>query len=311
MIKNPSHIIILFLISISFLQINAQDRTDDLIFKTDEYLFPYDLTSPDNKTKLPSKLREISGIRHLGDGIIAGVEDERGIVYLINFKTGEIEEEIKFGDRGDYEGLAIVGNNAWILKSNGTLYEVRKYAKGEKERNTHKYETPLSKANDTEGLAYDKANNRLLIACKGHPYTEDLDGKHTKAIYAFDLDSKELVNEPIILIDLKKIQDLKDYNWFSSIGISIMSRVDENKGDVSFQPSDIAVHPLTGNYYVTGAVGDLLLVFSPDGTLLCAAGLPDNLFKQPEGISFDNDGDMYISNEGGDGKANILKFKNH
>ena len=30
---------------------------------------------------------------------------------------------------------------------------------------------------------------------------------------------------------------------------------------------------------------------------------------QAEGISFEEDGDMYISNEGGDGKGNILKFK--
>jgi hypothetical protein len=87
-----------------------------------------------------------------------------------------------------------------------------------------------------------------------------------------------------------------------------MSRLDENKGDVSFQPSDIAIHPFTGNYYIIGAVGDLLLVYSPQGDLLAAVELADTVFKQAEGISFSAKANMYISNEGGDGKGNILKF---
>jgi hypothetical protein len=238
------------------------------------------------------------------------VEDEHGIIYLIDFKKGEIKEEIKFEDRGDYEGIAIVESTAWVLKSNGNLYRVKYFKKGKNDRKTKKFETHLSKGNDTEGLTYDEANSRLLIACKGYPFIDDRDGKHTKAICAFDLEKEERISEPIILIDLKIVQDIKDYNWFSSIGISIMSRLDENKGDVSFQPSDIAVHPLSGNYYVIGAVGDLLMVISPEGYLLAAADLPDDVFKQAEGISFDKDADMFISNEGGEGRANILKFKN-
>lgn len=286
------------------------DPAPGILFLAENYTFPYDLNEPDKKSKLPSELREISGIQYLGDGLIAGVEDEHGIIYIINFDEGQIEEEIKFEDRGDFEGIAIVNSTAWVLKSNGNLYRVKHFKKGKDDRKTKKFETALSKANDTEGLTYDAANNRLLIACKGHPFTDEQDGKHIKAIYAFDLQNEELIPEPIMLIDLKVVQEIKDYNWFSSIGISIMSRLDENKGDVSFQPSDIAIHPISGNYYVIGAVGDLLIVFSPEGYSLAAVELPDGVFKQAEGICFDNDADMFICNEGGEGKGNILKFKN-
>ena len=285
------------------------DLPDGTLYQEKGYTFPYNLSSPDKKTKLPSDLREISGIQSLGDGLIAAVEDEHGIIYIIDFNSGEIEKEIDFGDNGDYEGLAIVGSTAWVLKSKGDLYRVKDYKKGKDQRKTKKFETALSKSNDTEGLAYDAYNNRLLIACKGHPYLNYRDGKHTKAVYAFDLEQTDLDPDPVLLIDLKRIQDIKDYNWFSSIGISIMSRLDENKGDVSFQPSDIAIHPLSGNYYIIGAVGDLLLVYTPDGILLAAVDLSDMVFRQAEGISFSAKGNLYISNEGGDGKANILKFK--
>jgi len=131
------------------------------------------------------------------------------VIYLIDFDKGEIEKEIKFADKGDYEGIAIHGNTAWVLKSNGNLYRIRDYNKGKDKQKTRKFETTLTKRNDAEGLAYDAANKRLLIACKGHPFIDDRDGKHTKAIYAFCLEDEELDPEPILLIDLKQIQDLK------------------------------------------------------------------------------------------------------
>ena len=36
--------------------------------------------------------------------------------------------------------------------------------------------------------------------------------------------------------------------------------------------------------------------------------LDPELFKQPEGLAFDRRGNMYISNEGGKGDANVLLF---
>ena len=63
------------------------------------------------------------------------VEDERGIIYIIEFKSGEIKDKIKFGDKGDYEGIALRGKTAWVLKSNGKLYQVKDFRKGEDELN--------------------------------------------------------------------------------------------------------------------------------------------------------------------------------
>lgn len=270
--------------------------------------FQYDLTQADKKTKVPHDLREISGIQYLGDGIIAAIEDEHGKIYLVDLNSGEIKDKIKFGDNGDYEDIAVINNTAWVLKSNGNLYRVKDFEK-ESELKTKKYETALAKKNDPEGLAFDKEENRLLIACKGHPFIEVRKGTHRKSIYSFDLDEKKLLPDPVLIIDLDTLKDLKDYNLFSSLGIRLMAYFDENKGDVTFQPSGIAVHPITRNYYIIGAVGDLLLVYSREGILLAVVPLPDRVFKQAEGICFDTNGDLYICNEGGDGKGNILKFK--
>jgi uncharacterized protein YjiK len=171
-----------------------------------------------------------------------------------------------------------------------------------------KYETALSKRNDSEGLCHDPVNNRLLIAAKGHPYLKDEGGNHEKAVYSFDLAKKKLDEKPAYIIDLEGIKNFKKYNTMTRLGISLMANLDSSKGDVTFQPSGLAIHPLTGHIYLIGAVGDLLIVLHPDGEILALVELDDTLFNQPEGICFGPQGDLYISNETGDHPATILRF---
>ena len=57
------------------------------------------------------------------------------------------------------------------------------------------------------------------------------------------------------------------------------------------------------------SVGKLLVVLDRDGYILGVHALDPNLFRQPEGICFSPEGDLYISNEGRGGKGYVLKFK--
>ena len=77
----------------------------------------------------------------------------------------------------------------------------------------------------------------------------------------------------------------------------------------NFGPSGIAVHPLSGDIYVLSSRGKILVQLDAEGKYLDAWKLDKKNFKQPEGICFAPNGDMYISNEGRGGKANLLHFK--
>jgi uncharacterized protein YjiK len=267
------------------------------------------MQAPEHIQKLPPQLNELSGISYLGNNKFAGVQDEKGNIYFINLWVGSIERKINFADDGDFEGIAIVGTTAWVLKSSGDLYEVKNFKHAESVIRSKKYENKLSKKNDTEGLAFDKANNRLLIACKGYPYIDDeKKGKKKRTIFEFDLDSKELNPDPVYTIDLKQIKNFRTYNTMTKLGIKILERLDKEKGDVTFQPSDLAIHPISKNIYVIGSVGDLLIVLNPDGQIIAMVDLEDKLFNQPEGICFDENGTLYISNEGEEKRATILEF---
>ena len=85
--------------------------------------FPYQLNQPNAIFEMPEALKEISGLGITEDrkNLIA-VNDEEGIVYLINKMDGQKVKEIEFWDEGDYEGLEVVGQDAYVIKSSGTIF---------------------------------------------------------------------------------------------------------------------------------------------------------------------------------------------
>ena len=85
---------------------------------------PYAFDQPDTLFRLPNSLREISGLTVLDETTLGAVQDEKGKLYLINLHSGEIEDDPRFDKDGDYEDLARVGEGLFILRSNGTLYEI-------------------------------------------------------------------------------------------------------------------------------------------------------------------------------------------
>jgi uncharacterized protein YjiK len=240
---------------------------------------PFNVDNPDIKIELSRELEEISGLTWY-KGQLGAVQDEAGILYLINSKTGLIEEKVKFSLPGDFEGIEVVDETFYALTSGGTLFSFTK----KNPELVKRIKTKLSRKNDTEGLAYDVLNRQLLVIAKENGSTGDYETKH-KAIYAVSLDDYILSKKPIAKI---KKSDLKNY-----------IKVD------SFKPSAIAVDPLTQDLYVLASVGKLLIVLTPDYEIKAVKKLSKKKFAQPEGICFSPDGDLFISNEGGNQKSNF------
>ncbi|MEZ5082491.1 MAG: SdiA-regulated domain-containing protein [Bacteroidales bacterium] len=300
-------IILLQILVLFYFSSLAQDPDKYKLFEKVNYEFPYQIGKPDNSWELPKKLEEISGLGYIDKHRLACVQDEKGNIYIFNLKTGEVERKIDFGEDGDYEGIEIIDDDAWILKSNGTLYKVSNYT-FETEHQADKYTTALSKKNNTEGLAFDPMSKKLLIACKGHPFVDEKKGKEFKAIYSFDIQTKLIDLHPFLMIEMDSIKHFKNYNTMTQLGVELLAYFDESEGDVSFQPSGIAVHPHSGNLYILGSVGNLLLVYNRMGKMMAVIKLRSKYFPQPEGICFDPNGDLYIANEGDDDNGTILKF---
>jgi uncharacterized protein YjiK len=240
------------------------------------------------KWELPSQLTEVSGIEYLNANQFACIQDELGHIFIYNTASQKIEKEIPFGEPGDYEGIAVAGNTAYVMRADGKLFEVANYMSAKP--TVQQYSTPLNQKQDVEGLAYDKKNNRLLLAIKGNePNTQDY-----KGIYAFDLRTKKMVAEPVYKVDLTH---------------QIWKDVKGKKAGNKMQPSDLAVHPTTGDIYITDGANPKLLIMDANGKKKEVHPLSKSAFEQPEGISFTPDGELFISSEGGNGAGVIAKVE--
>jgi len=260
----------------------------------------YDLTSPDKIDVLPGILHEISGITEIDNLTIASIQDENGVLVFYDLSKSRITNQFVFNSDGDYEGIARAGNTIFVLRSDGILFEIPDYKADEFAGNKYKTEIP---AKDNEGLCYYKKKNMLLIGPKS-----DLEGKKKskKAVYGFSLETKKLLEKPVIKFDLEEI---KDYAARHNLNLPVTNKKNgESAPKIELRISDICIHPRTNKLFLISGVEQLFCVFDLSGKIEYMEKLDPVLFNQPEGITFLNNGDMLISNEGGPGKATLLRF---
>ncbi len=240
-----------------------------------------------NKWELPRVLEEVSAIAYLDEERIACVQDEVGDLFIYNLVSKEIEKRISFAENDDFEGLAMVGNAAYIMRSDGKIFSIDDIRV--ENPVIEKFDTKMSFKYDFEGLCYDKKKDRLLMAAKSNGANDD---NEFKPVFEFRLGSKQLTDAPIYEL----AYDDPIFEGLESAGTPKV-----------FRTSEIQIHPKTGDIYMLDGVIGKLLILSDNWK-------PKNLyifnpsdFPQPEGITFDPDGKTFISNEGEWQPANILE----
>lgn len=269
--------------------------------------FYYDLHTPDKILYMPRILEELSGICLVDSFYIAAVQDERGTIFIIDLKDGRIQRTIDFADNGDYEDIECFHDRIFVLKSNGTLYEVSDDGTHDPRVIVHK--TRLDSRNDCEGLTYSPTEEALLIACKGSPSihkSNPYDG--FRAVYRYSFQQQDVDEVPYLLIDLEMLSETEEKDWYERFSDKLGSMIDPH-GSIHFQPSGIAVHPLSDHLYILSHVGKKLVITDHDGVILRSVALNPRLLPQPEGICFGSDGTLYLASEGSGSDAIIAIYK--
>lgn len=265
--------------------------------------FAYNLNQPDKTFEMPNSLLEISGLGMADDGNILTLNDEIGKIFRVDKSNGNILGEYVFKpEGGDFEGIEMVNETAYAVSSKGKIYAINNYSDAANLK-VEKYSTEaLDKDADIEGLGYDAQNDRLLLTCKA-ARTNLME----RELWAFDLKQKKFSETPVFTIQYKNI-----YNWLKEHKATadiFKDYTEENPTEFHFGASGFAVHPKTGDYYFLSSPGKILLVTDSKGSIKYFLKLDKKIHPQPEGIAFDNDGVLYISNEGKkETSAKIYRF---
>jgi uncharacterized protein YjiK len=261
----------------------------------------YNFDEVDSQIKLPPTLHEISGITPLDSVNFACVQDELGIVFLFNSKSGKITGELPFYYEGDYEGIAKTKNALFILRSDGVLYETM--LRSDSAEVVNIYETAIPASNN-EGLCFDEKNNRLLIACKSK-VGKGKEYKDLRFIYAFDLDTRQLSEEPVFQFD---VAELKEFVIDQGIELETKKKKKSQDFVLKFRPSAIGIHPINGRLFLLTAMDHMLFIFDESGKAEYAIKLDSDKFNKSEGIAFFENGDLLITNEGQYKKPSIIRL---
>lgn len=262
----------------------------------------YDLAHPSKLVVLPPILAEVSGVAVVSDNTLAYVQDEKGAIFLLDIGDSEVRDKIRFAGPGDYEGLTYVDGLFYVLRSDGLLLKV---TTSHTSSSVEKFALVASTKNH-EGLGFDPVAKRLLIAAKSPP-GKGKANRQRRVVYSFDLLQQAFLQRPALEFTTDDIR-----RFAESRGITLprkRNKKGRDKDSLRFLPSSIAVHPITQNIYVVSAVDRTLAVLDRSGALVAFAVLDEHLFPQPEGITFQSDGTMLVTNEGQKKAATLLVFK--
>jgi uncharacterized protein YjiK len=238
------------------------------------------------KWTLPPDLREISGLTLTADGRMLAHDDERGRIYQIDPKTGIVVKRfgLKGDPIGDFEGITTAGSDIYMLQSDGKLFKFSEGADGE-QVSYSQYDTRLGRDCEFEGVAFESESSWLLLACKRNK------AKRLKA---------QLV---IFRVPLP----ISDSSQVSMLTIPLAEVIGSNRWK-SFNPSDIAIDPTTGNYVLVSSQEKALAVIAPDGQVVRAEPLPEG-HTQAEGVAVTRDSILIVSDEATQTPAAITLYR--
>jgi SdiA-regulated len=237
----------------------------------------YDLNNP-KRYRMPVVLNEISGIafhKGLSDTIYAE-QDEEGKVF--HFKPGSDQIiRTRFDRKGDFEDISICNDFVIMLRSDGVLYSFPFSETVRPEATQVKIFRGLLPGGEYEGLASLDSVGKVYVLCK-HCTNEKTSKWGGGSIFVLN-DKGDLLPAGSFDINIKKMEAVT--------GIR----------KINFHPSALAFNRNTREWYILSSVNHVLVILDEEWNIKTVYPLNPSIFPQPEGIAFDRNQNLYISNE--------------
>lgn len=260
-------------------------KNDESKKKIHEYNFN---GGPDLTLTLPADYDEVSGLAYSSQYLLLH-NDEQAFISKFMIQEPDlshvftvVEEEGSEAVHDDFEGIALIGEDLYLINSNGDIYHC--IDRKESVYRYKKYKGPKG-AYEFESLCYDPDSKKLLTITKDVKKKKYRDQRFA---FSFDPVTKEYDKEPYFELNIKEIR---------RFGI----------GD-DFYPSGMEVHPVFKTYFIISAKSAMIAEVSKDGEILRVDKLKNKKHRQAEGITFDENANLYIADEANGKKAVLSRY---
>lgn len=242
----------------------------------------FDLMTPLARWELPESLREVSGLAASSDGQVLAHGDERAVVVALDYRTGRVVRQWEMGNpviKGDFEGIALVGDRVTLMTSDGKLISGNLPATGSVIAPLTVRASGLGRRCELEGLTAG-ARGQWLLPCKT-PRRPNRTALFT--IYEWTAAAGSIQDTPVtILLGRQKRPMAPSSVEQSSSGTFVV---------------------LFGS---TPAIGE----FTRDGQTRSLVALDRRAHPQPEGLALAPDGRLLIADEaqGASGRGRLTVY---
>jgi uncharacterized protein YjiK len=237
---------------------------------------------------MPPELREISGLVLAPNGRIFTHDDEVSRIYVIDPRRGILLKRFTIGTgiRGDFESIAMAGNDIYLLESDGVLYQFQEGDDGAGVPYSV-VDLHLKKQCEFESMVYQADSDWLVMPCKN---AKDKTLKDNLVIYRWKLNGPQSARLSMITIPFAQLRGSNKWK--------------------SLHPSDITIDPTSGNFVMMASHEKAIIEMTRAGDLVRAEPLPER-HNQPEGVAITKDSILMVSDEATKSPAAITLYRWH
>lgn len=260
---------------------------------TSSWLSRIDTSKPAQAFKLDPTLAEISGLAPASATTVFAHNDEYAIVHELDITNGIITRAFALGKptiAGDFEGIAVSGQNVYLITSDGLLYEAPIKKHRERARYTT-YDTGLKEFCEIEGMAIDQDADAFLFLCKN-----SVRDKKNKRITIYRWTVAE------------RFQDHKPW-----LEIAIADVVPENGKRENLKASELQRDPKTGHLFILDANAGAVVEITQQGAPVAYRPLAPRAHSQAEGLALMPGGAIVVGDESrgaADGRLTVYRAGN-
>jgi uncharacterized protein YjiK len=243
---------------------------------------------PVAKWIMPTELREISGLVLTPDGRILTHGDEVASVSVIDPRRGLELKQFTLGGgmKGDFESIAMAGNDIYLLTSKSVLYRFQEGDDGA-DVPYSAVDLGLGKECEFESMVYQPDSNWLVMPCKN---AWNKAYAHQLVMYRWKLSGPGSARVSMITIPFAQL-----------IGTNTWKNL---------HPSDITIDPTSGNFVMVASHEKALIEMTRAGDLVRSEPLPKG-HNQPEGVAITRDSILMVSDEQNKTPAAITLYRWH